>query len=204
MTIRLAAFDLDGTLVRGETICEVFARRLGRLDRMRELEQLRDRDDVALAREEMAGWYREAARDELLELLPALPLAPGVSEGFALLRERGIEIAITSITWEFSVAWFAESLGVRHGHGTGLAADWSIDHVWPEDKPVLISALARSLGIAPSEIAAVGDTWGDTPLLLSAGRGYYVGAPPIPLVPGALHFPDGDIGAICRHIAVVR
>ena len=32
--IRLAAFDLDGTLLRGETVCEAIARPLGRLERM--------------------------------------------------------------------------------------------------------------------------------------------------------------------------
>lgn len=36
----LAVFDLDGTLLRGPTVCEVLARTLGRLDRMRQLEVL--------------------------------------------------------------------------------------------------------------------------------------------------------------------
>jgi len=32
--VRLAAFDLDGTLLRGPTICEVLAAKFGRRDRM--------------------------------------------------------------------------------------------------------------------------------------------------------------------------
>ena len=36
----LAVFDLDGTLLRGPTVCEVLAQTLGRLDQMRQLEVL--------------------------------------------------------------------------------------------------------------------------------------------------------------------
>jgi hypothetical protein len=35
----LAVFDLDGTLLRGPTVCEVLARALGRLDRLWQLER---------------------------------------------------------------------------------------------------------------------------------------------------------------------
>ncbi len=54
--IRLVAFDLDGTLLRGDTVCEVLARRLGRLDRMRELEATAtDLEAQLLARAEMVS-----------------------------------------------------------------------------------------------------------------------------------------------------
>jgi len=36
--VRLVAFDLDGTLLHGDTVCEAIARRLGQLKRMQELE----------------------------------------------------------------------------------------------------------------------------------------------------------------------
>lgn len=42
MGIRLVVFDLDGTLIRGRTICEVVADGLGHRDRMRVLEGERD------------------------------------------------------------------------------------------------------------------------------------------------------------------
>jgi hypothetical protein len=37
---KLAAFDLDGTLLRGVTVCGALTRPLGRLDQMQEFEQL--------------------------------------------------------------------------------------------------------------------------------------------------------------------
>ena len=38
--MRIAAFDLDGTLLRGQTACEAIAMGIGRIGRMREFEQL--------------------------------------------------------------------------------------------------------------------------------------------------------------------
>ncbi len=40
--IRLAAFDLDGTLTRGDSACESIGRRVGHLHRVRVLEALCD------------------------------------------------------------------------------------------------------------------------------------------------------------------
>src|SRR5688500_8189762 len=57
----LVVFDLDGTLLRPSTACEIIAETLGRGDEMRAFEQLEARDDITRARETMAGWYRPIA-----------------------------------------------------------------------------------------------------------------------------------------------
>jgi hypothetical protein len=80
----LAVFDLDGTLLRGPTVCEVLARALGRLDHMRQLEALiaglRD-IDIAAAREEMVRWYREVSPADLTSRLGMVTLAPELPRG---------------------------------------------------------------------------------------------------------------------------
>ena len=55
--VRIAAFDLDGTLTRGQTACEAIAEGIGHIGRMRELEQLESSqiEEIMAAREEMAG-----------------------------------------------------------------------------------------------------------------------------------------------------
>jgi phosphoserine phosphatase len=112
----LAVFDLDGTLLRGPTVCEVLARALGRLDHMRQLEALiaglRD-IDIAAAREEMVRWYREIPLADLRSQLRSATLAPRASEGITVLRRHGVAVAIASITWEFAVVWFARQLQSR-------------------------------------------------------------------------------------------
>ena len=63
----LIVFDVDGTLLRGKTICELIAERIGKSERMAWLERndasaYGDADSLISAREEMANWYLEAGR----------------------------------------------------------------------------------------------------------------------------------------------
>ena len=53
------AFDLDGTLIRGLSLCELLAEPLGRLERMQVLEEALRGDEQAVraAGAEMLGWY---------------------------------------------------------------------------------------------------------------------------------------------------
>jgi hypothetical protein len=93
--IRLAAFDLDGTLVRGQTCVEAIAAAIGRSDDCARFERLTMRDvpSVSAARETMAGWYEPYSRAELTAPLAELELAPGSEAAFQLLRKHGIETA---------------------------------------------------------------------------------------------------------------
>src|ERR1700676_2522114 len=99
----LAIFDLNGTLLRGRTVCEVLAERIGQTARMREIEALKSQAQIRQAREEMAGWYRSFQPSVLTDCLSNATLAPGAVEGARLLRKAGVAIAIASITWEFAV-----------------------------------------------------------------------------------------------------
>ena len=56
--IRLAASDVDGTLLRGLTVCEQIAGGIGRESEMEAFGRLSTEDDISRAREEMAEWYQ--------------------------------------------------------------------------------------------------------------------------------------------------
>ncbi len=58
--VALVVFDLDGTVLRGDTVCEAIAAHIGRLPRMRELERL-PWSAVYSARAEMESWYAAGA-----------------------------------------------------------------------------------------------------------------------------------------------
>ena len=124
--MRIAAFDLDGTLLRGQTACEAIAMGIGRIGRMREFEELGSSQI-----EEMAEWYSSFTFSDLCKHLTAIRVAPGVDEGFALLHDHGFKIAIVSLTWEFAVEWFANRLGADYSVGTGLSWCGLITHFWP-------------------------------------------------------------------------
>jgi HAD superfamily phosphoserine phosphatase-like hydrolase len=199
--IGLVAFDLDGTLVRGKTCVEALAETVGRVDECAAFERLamRDRESVADARSQMAAWYREHAFDDLCAGLARLTLAPGAAEGFRVLRRHTIKTAIVSITWRFAVDWFAARLGADYTAGTVLVEDGSIDHFWPEDKGRWLDELRRGLELDQAEVAAVGDSHGDSELLAAAGARFYVGADAPPDA-DTVHLPDSDIAQIARLI----
>jgi HAD superfamily phosphoserine phosphatase-like hydrolase len=195
----LVVFDLDGTLLRGPTVCEVLARSLGRLDRMQQLERFVTQDDLRAAREEMAGWYRAVGIAHLRDVLRDARVAPGAREGLALLGRHGVVVGIASITWGFAVEHFARRLGADHWLGTVLEASGVIRHVWPEDKASWVRGLAARLEIPPERTAAVGDSAGDAAMLQVVGLPIFVGREPPPQ-PGWLHRPQGDIAAIARDV----
>ncbi len=196
MALRLAAFDLDGTLLRGQTACEAIAKGIGRIERMRELERLESTDI-----EEMAEWYSDFTFSDLCNHLAAVRVAPGIDEGFALLHEHGFKIAIVSLTWEFAVEWFADRLGADYSVGTGLSADGLISHFWPKDKALWLTRLADRLGVNMRDVAAVGDSSGDIPMLLSVGHRYWVGQTiPPELDREVVHEPGGDIHVVAESI----
>ena len=201
--MKLAAFDLDGTLLRGQSACEAIAAGIGRLERMTELERMRadETQRVIAAREEMAEWYSSFTLDELRHHLTALRVAPGVDEGFALLRGHGYRLALVSITWEFAVEWFATRWQADYWVGTGLSADGAITHFWPQDKATWLERLAGELGVDRRDVAAVGDSRADIPMLRYAGRPVWVGeALPDELSGVAAHAPAGDIRLVAEHI----
>ena len=201
--MRLAAFDLDGTLLREQTCCEAIATGIGRIDRMREFEQLQSTQiaEVTAAREQMAEWYSSYTFSSLCEHLTTIDVAPGVDEGFALLRRHGFKIAIVSVTWAFAVEWFADRWGVDYSVGTRLSSDGLITHFWPQDKARWLTELADRLGVDMGDVAAVGDSSGDIPMLLSVGHGYWVGqTTPPQLGRKVIHEPTGDMLLVAQRI----
>ena len=56
----IVVFDLDGTLLRGETVCEMLARPLGRIDQMQEFEQLKCEAEIGGRQKANDGVVRRA------------------------------------------------------------------------------------------------------------------------------------------------
>jgi HAD superfamily phosphoserine phosphatase-like hydrolase len=196
----LVVFDFDGTLARGDTVCEVLARPLGKLSRMLDFERLRDQDSIASARAEMAGWYENVSQEELIGSLVNVQIADGVVDGISLLKSHGIEVGIASITWAFAIQQFAEDWEIEKYLATKLHADGSIDHVWPEDKARWLVDLATQLGVSNSRVAAVGDSAGDFEMLQAVGVPIYVGADLPEHGSSWLHWPAAKIDRIAQHL----
>jgi phosphoserine phosphatase len=198
--IGLVVFDLDGTLLRGPTVCEVLAEPLRRLDEARQFERASTQDDIAVGRAAMAGWYRGVPMSALLSSLESAEWAPGAAEGIATLRRHRIEVAIASITWRFAVGWFAQRLGVRWHLGTDLMESGDIAHVWPADKGPWLRGLATALNVPADRVAAVGDSRGDIDLLRAASLRVFVGVTVPADLENVEHFPQANMGDVATRI----
>jgi phosphoserine phosphatase len=199
--IRLVAFDLDGTVLRGDTVCQVLAKALGHEAELRRLEaaheRQRDRASLRALRDTLAGHYRAVTPEALASHLSRLTLAPGSRDVFARLHAQGVATAIVSLTWDFAAERVARELGVAHWLGTRLGEDGRIGHVWPEDKARWLADLMGRLEIDRAHVAAVGDSWRDVEMFGVAGRSYYVG-PALPAGCDAIHVPGGDLREVAR------
>jgi phosphoserine phosphatase len=197
MAPRLVVFDLDGTLLRGRTVCEVLAAPVHRSAEMAELETLRAIDDIRAARETMFTWYGDRPLDELCRWLEGATLAPGAVEACERLRAAGCTLAIASFTWRFAVDHFADLIGAEYRLGSSVRADGSWDHVWAGTKAEWVVQLMTDLGLDRDDVAAVGDGSFDVPMLQAVGTAVFVGRTPVPGLPEhTVSLPDTDLRVV--------
>ncbi|HEY7651781.1 MAG TPA: haloacid dehalogenase-like hydrolase [Methylomirabilota bacterium] len=200
MPIRLVAFDLDGTLIRGRNSLSVIGAALGRPEWEERMEILHMRGETPQEMSRRVAPWTELSRSELRRHLVHSRFAPGVDEAFQLLHERRVTTAIVSIGWDFMVEWFAERFGAAHWAAVRFNPDGTVTPFWPEDKGPWLERLMATLHVAPHEVAAVGDSPRDAALLRAAGHRFYVGADDPKGLADVRHHPDGDMAAVARAI----
>ncbi len=200
MSIRLAIFDVDGTLLRGDTICQAIARGLGKYERMCEFERWTGEERILSARKEMAEWYLTAGESVVRSHLTAISWAPGAHEGIAELQRAGIEVALASVTWSFAVEHVAQTLNVKRRRSTELDfATGSVTHTWGNTKAEFLTEVVNELGVSVTDVAAVGDSSGDYEMLRTAGTAIFVGTEP-PDLEQVTHMPEADIRDVAKLI----
>ncbi len=178
--LRLAVFDLDGTLKAVRDPYVYLHEQLGVAE-----------EGKALIARGMAGeleyeeWLRldaelwlGALRADLEAHLRRIPYLPGARETVAALQARGVEVAIISAGLLLHSQLVAEELGIRYFHGnelyfadagTGPAVSGAVKaHVPLQGKGAVMTQLQARLGVTPAESLAVGDTRDDLPVFRRA------------------------------------
>ncbi|MEV4629870.1 HAD-IB family phosphatase [Micromonospora sp. NPDC049523] len=198
--IRLVAFDLDGTLTRGQTCMEAIADVFGFAAQMSVWEQSRTEQELIAARLGMWEYLKHLSLGDMEAALAGIPLAPGAIEGITALRTAGIATVIVSLAHAPNVAYFAGRLGVDAHFGSEPDGNGGYRHVFPATKPTLLAEYASALDIPAEQIAAVGDTPNDVPMLRAARISIYVGTTlPDDFTP-TWHLPAASIDEISRII----
>ena len=196
----LVVFDLDGTLLKGPSICELISIKIGKFDRMKYLERFSSKQDLSEARKEMISWYSKYSLDELILSIKDAEIAPGTWDGISLLKENNIAIGIASMTWEFAVKYFATKFGIQFYIGTELEENVLKNQIWPEDKAYWLIKLSKNLGVSKNLTAAIGDSVNDSYMLRTAKYSFFLGELLPKNLNGVVHLPCGDIKKIAELI----
>jgi phosphoserine phosphatase len=167
--LRLAAFDMDGTLVDVDSSWAAVHAHFGE----RNAEGLRrflanEIDDEEFIRSDIVLWRRHAPEltvQDLEAILAGVPVMPGAAELFRGLRRRGVTTAIVSGGIDLLARRIARELRIDVALANGFRVSSSgrltgegIVRVPIHGKEGVLAALQEQLGVAPEETASVGNS----------------------------------------------
>jgi phosphoserine phosphatase len=212
---KLAAFDMDSTLINIECIDEIA--------------------DAAGKKAEVAAITEAAMRGEIIDfkdslrrrlaLLKGVPEAaleqvyakrlqvnPGVEKTVAALKAAGIKLLLVSGGFTFFSDRVAKRLGfdfaranvleIENGVLTGrvLRQTWG-DIVDGEEKKKTLLEIATQFGITPSQTIAVGDGANDLPMMSVAGLSVAYHAKPRVREQAMIAINDGGMDELLKHLS---
>jgi len=167
--LRLAAFDMDGTLVDVASSWGAVHAHFGEqnADGLRRF--LADEiDDEEFICSDIAIWRRhlpELSLDDLEAILEGVPLMPGAASLFDGLRAQGVTTAIVSGGIDLLARRVARELRIDVALANGFRVTSSgrltgegIVRVPIHGKEQVLAALQRQLGVTPEETASVGNS----------------------------------------------
>ena len=182
MAIRLAIFDIDGTLRRVRSPWWRLHEHLGTAEAAAAYAPMFERGEVsydAWAQLDAALW-RGRSRDEIALALHANPLRDGAEALVAWLRERGVPCVAVST----GLAVFAEPTAATLGLGevvcNRLVFDGDVCRgeaevcVTETSKGQVMADLLRRRQVSAADVVAFGDGPADVPMLRAAGIGVAV------------------------------
>ena len=176
--IKLACFDLDGTLVTGTTTFNFVAEKLGFLDIV-----LKYEEDIRLgyldnreAARGTASLFKGVSTDTINALLADIPRIANIDFVVSELTKRGIMVALASIQWSFLVEPFVAEYGFDSYCGTGMKIRDGIltgeieNYCTALDKQRYFLDFCKSNNIPASDTVAIGDSKSDHLVFQVAGK----------------------------------
>jgi phosphoserine phosphatase len=181
---RLAAFDMDSTLINIECIDEIAAA-VGRKAEVAAITEATMRGEIADFKESLRRRVAllEGVPEQALEDIwnHTLKLNPGVETFLAALRDAGLKTLLVSGGFTFFSDRVAQRLKIDYQRANvlefgddatltgGLVMQSWGDICDGEEKRRMLLQTCRELGISPSQAIAVGDGANDLPMMGAAG-----------------------------------
>ncbi|MDE1852823.1 MAG: HAD-IB family phosphatase [Thaumarchaeota archaeon] len=181
-SVRLAAFDLDGTVLEHDSSWVAIHRKFGTEHVGAASLRLYTEGKIGyreFMRRDIASWPKGVTRDEIAEILAGYKIRREAPRVFDELGERGIETALVTSGIDILAKEVAEKLGIDHWVANGLKFDRNgvlmsegVGRVDPKRKDLAYARFLSKIGVPPKETIAVGDTIYDLAFLKSAGKGF--------------------------------
>lgn len=214
--LRLAVFDLDGTLKQARDPYVYLHRRLGTLEAAEAFTE--QGLSGAIDYEEWlrldVGLWIGTPKVVVEGHLRENPYLPGARETVAALRRRGVHVAIVSSGLLLQAEMVAADLGAdlivankiffsRNGAEPVVTGDVQANVPF-DGKGQIMERLQAQLGVAPAECIAVGDSTGDIDLFRRAAVGIAVN-PSSPRVAAAAHIvlPEADLTSLLDQLHAI-
>ena len=167
--IRLAVFDMDGTLVDTKSSWAHVHQHFGEENTEALQLFLADRiDDVEFIRRDIQLWWKHDPALTVFELeriLSTVPLMPGAPELFAGLKDRGIATAIVSGGIDLLARRLGRELGIGYVLANGVVVDANGRltgegrvRVPIKQKEAVLEQVQRQLGVDVAATASVGNS----------------------------------------------
>jgi phosphoserine phosphatase len=182
LEVKLAAFDLDGTLLEHNSSWVAIHRHFGTEHNGAASLRLYTEGKIdyhEFMRRDISSWPKGVTRDEIVDILSDYKVrreAPGVLRE---LRLRGMSTALVTSGIDILARAVAEDLEIDHWVANGLRFDRrgkllpeGVGRVDPTRKDIAYKKLLSGIGVRSKETIAVGDTIYDLAFLKSAGLGF--------------------------------
>jgi HAD superfamily PSPase-like hydrolase len=180
--VRLAAFDLDGTVLEHNSSWVAIHKHFGTEHNGAASLRLYTEGKIdyrEFMRRDISSWPKGVTKDEIVEVLSHYRIRREAPEVFEELRRRGISTALVTSGIDILARDVAVDLRIDHYVANGLKFDRAgrllttgVGRVDPTRKDRAYARLLSKVGIQAKETLAVGDTIYDLAFLKSAGLGF--------------------------------
>jgi phosphoserine phosphatase len=180
--IRLAAFDMDGTVLEHNSSWVAIHQHYGTGTEAATSLRLYTEGKIdyrEFMRRDIASWPKNTTRSEIADILSGFTIRREAPSTFRALRTRGIKTALVSSGIDILAEKVARELEIDHWVANGLKFDRKgvllpdgIGRVDPTRKDVAYEKLLSKVGIPTKETIAIGDTIYDLAFLKSAALGF--------------------------------
>jgi len=180
--VKLAAFDLDGTVLEHNSSWVAIHRHFGTEHMGAASLRLYTEGKIdyrEFMRRDISSWPKGVSRDEITAVLSDYKVRREAPAVFEELRSRGIPTALVTSGIDILAKRVAKELQIDYWLANGLRFDREgrlmprgVGRVDPTRKDLAYQRLLKKVGIPSKKTIAVGDTIYDLAFLKSAGLGF--------------------------------